>query len=205
MFDYRRFYAMGETFVRGAFRVHQLGGDLYELFAIEAGELEPSDALRFHHDQGSRLKDVIGTTSATVLYSDRLIGVLDSGGFTGWRTYAVEVYDEVGSAVPGYQGLVVTGRSGPIVRSLSRAMVVPPPVPAGKAMPHWIGLRFVPETWDGSDVFRPAGTLWTLVTQEVRDSLVAARLTGLNLRRVTEIEMALDEEEREEYERQQQQ
>jgi hypothetical protein len=154
-FDYTRFYALGESFVRGTFRVHALdeipGGQPY---ALTRGEVEPEEPVRFHHDQGSRIEDYIGTTWAVLhLVSDRFISVLK--GFSGWRTYAVEIYDQHGEFVPGYHGLAVIGRCGPIDDELSPVMVLPPPVPEGEAMLHRIGVRFWPETWDGSDVFCP--------------------------------------------------
>jgi hypothetical protein len=187
--DYTRFYALGESFGRGAFRVDALGelpgGDPY---ALTRGEVEPEAPLRFRHDQGSRVEDYIGTTWAVLhLVSDRFLGVLQ--GFSGWRTYPVEIYDRHGEPVPGYHGLAASGRCGPIEDELSPVEVLPPPVPEGEAMPHRIGIRFRPETWDGNDVFCPDdGSAWTLMTQEVRDALVAAKITGIDLDRITEIE-----------------
>lgn len=83
----------------------------------------------------------------------------------------------------------MTGRCGPIDDELSPVMVLPPPVPQGEAMPHRIGIRFWPETWDGSDVFSPEGSGWVLVTRDVRDALTDAKITGIELRRITEIEL----------------
>jgi hypothetical protein len=204
VFDYRRFWSVDETLTRGAFRVHMLGGYDDQLLAAEKGELEPIQPLRFHHDQGSRLKDVIGTTSATLLFSDRFVTVLADGGFSGWRTYPVEVFDAHGDIVPGYHGLVVTGGSGPLVDSLSPVMEAPPVVQGGKVPLLRIGIRFHSESWDGSDVFRPSGTTYTLVTQEVRDALVAAKVTNLDLKRITEIETLVYGAELDEYERRRQ-
>jgi hypothetical protein len=186
-FDYTGFYALGESFARGAFRVHALG-EIPDPYALTRAEIEPESPLRFHHDQGSRLKDYIGTTWAVLhIVSERFVGALE--GFSGWRTYPVEIYGERGELIPNYHGLAVSGRCGPIDEDLSPVMVVPPPVPEGEAMPHRIGLRFWPETWDGSDLFCPDdGSAWTLFTQEVRDALVAAKVTGVDLDRITEIE-----------------
>ena len=195
---------MDEALKRGAFRVHQLGRRFDQAPRIERGDVTPTEPLRFHHDQGGRLTDVIGTTSATVLYSDRIVGALGTGGFTGWDTYPVEVYDEHGDLVRGYHGLVVTGRSGPLVDSLSPVMERAPFVPDGPIPLVRVGIRFLPETWDGSDVFRPLGTGFTLVTQEVRDALAAVKPTNLELTRITEIENLVFGDELEEYERKQQ-
>jgi hypothetical protein len=186
-FDYRRFYALGEAFVRGAIRVHALG-DIPDPFMLTRGDVEPRDPLRFHHDAGTSLKDYVGTTDAVLhLVSDRVVEAL--AGFTGWRTYPVEIYSERGDLVPGYHGLAATGRCGPIDDELSPVMVVPAPVPEGESLPHRIGLRFWPETWDGSDVFAPQdGSAWTLMTERARDALVAAKVTNVQFERITEIE-----------------
>jgi len=188
-FDYRRFYALGERFARGTFRVHALG-DLPggDPLALTRAEVEPEEPVRFHHNEGSRIKDHIGTTWATLhLVSDRFISVLDA--FSGWRMYPVDVYAKDGDLIRGYHGLAVTGRSGEIDDDLSPVMVLPPHTPGGEAMPHRIGVRFWPETWDGSDVFSPEGTGFVLVTQEVRDALTAATITGIELHRITEVEL----------------
>src|SRR5205814_6985733 len=67
VFDYRRFFALGEHFARGTFRAHALGeipgGDPY---ALTRRALEPEALVRFHHDEGSRIKDHIGTTWAVL-------------------------------------------------------------------------------------------------------------------------------------------
>lgn len=109
-------------------------------------------------------------------------------GFSGWQTYPVEIFDQDGEQVPRYHGLAATGRCGPI-DDLSPVMVLPPRFPGAEAMPNRIGLRFWPDTWDGSDVFCPDdGSALTLLTQEVCDALVAAKITGIDLDRITEIE-----------------
>jgi hypothetical protein len=184
--DYTRFYAVSEDFIRGAFRVHALG-DIGDPFALTLGEVQPTTPLRFHHDEGTKLKDFVGTTCLLNIVSDRFVDALAP--FSGWTTYEVEIYDKTGDLVPGYHGLAITGRSGPIDDDLSPVMVLPPPVPEGKAMPHRIGIRFWPDTWDGSDVFAPEESTWMLVTQPVRDALAAAKLTNVELKRITEIEM----------------
>jgi hypothetical protein len=191
--DYRRFFALSEAFVRGALRVHPLGDVAY--LELTRGEIAPTEPVRFHHDQGTRPMDYVGTTlGGPPLVSERLVALLGEHGFTGWRTFGVEIYDEHGVRVPGYHGLSATGRSGPFDDSLSPVMTVAPPVPTGEALPHRIGKRFWPETWDGSDVFSPEGAMWVVVTQAVRDVVVAAKLKNISLERLTEIEMlALDE------------
>jgi hypothetical protein len=122
--DYRRFFALEEAHTRGAFRVHALG-EVPDPQALTRGELVPKHPIHFHHDQGGRLYDYIGTTWAVLdLVSDRVISVLRDNEFTGWSTYPIEVYDRDGHSIAGYHGLAATGRSGPI--DVSLVMDVPP-------------------------------------------------------------------------------
>jgi Immunity protein family (Imm11) len=195
--DYRRFFALGEAFTRLAFRVHALG-DIPDPYALTRAEVVPDHPIRFHYDQGTRLYDYIGTTWAVLdLVSERMIAVLRDHDFTGWATYPIEMYDATGDLVPGYHGLAVSGRCGPIDESMSPVMEVPPPVPGGATLPHRIGLRFWQETWDGSDIFSPEGTAWVLVAQTVRDALIKAKVRNISLTRITEIEqLVIDESER---------
>ena len=65
-------------------------------------------------------------------------------------------------------------------------MTLPSPVPQGEAMPHRIGLRFSPETWDGSDVFSPEGTTFVFINGSVRNTLVKTRIGNIRLQRLTE-------------------
>ena len=60
---------------------------------------------------GRKLVDFINTGWGDVPgpVSDRVIGLLRDGGFTGWDTYPVEVFLKDGSRLPGYRGLMVTG------------------------------------------------------------------------------------------------
>ena len=62
------------------------------------------------------------------------------------------------------------------------------PVPRGEALPHRIGIRFWPETWDGSDVFVPEASGFVFVTERVRDALTRAKAKNVEFKRITEVE-----------------
>jgi hypothetical protein len=186
-FDYGRFFSLGEAFTPNAVRVRSVAV-IPDPFALTRAEASPEEPIRFVHDEGRYFNDLVGTTYAVIdLLSDQAIRVLREGAFTGWTTYPVEIRDARGDLITGYRGLAVTGRCGAIQDSLSPIEVLPPPVPTGKALPHRIGLLFDPETWDRSDVFTPNGTGFVVVAQAVRDAIVAAKLTNLDLRPLTEI------------------
>jgi hypothetical protein len=187
-FDYRRFYVLDEAFRRGALRVHALR-DIPDPLALTRGEVA-AQPVRFHHDAGTRAYDLVGTTwGGILLVSDRVISALEEHHFTGWRAYTVALFDSRGAAIDGYSGLAVTGRCGPVEDGLSPLMPVPPRGPGGSVVMARIGLRFVPDTWDGSDLFVPDETGLVFVTQAVRDALCAIKVTNMNFTRITEVEM----------------
>jgi hypothetical protein len=96
----------------------------------------------------------------------------------------VEVLDHESTPIPGYYGFLVRGRCGPI--DDSKRVEVPTICPGG-IFPHWIGLYFDPDTWDGSDIFLPGiyGAM-IIVTEDVKLALERARIKNLAFIRLTE-------------------
>lgn len=195
-FDYSHLFVLGEGFTRGAIRVNAVN-EISDAAALTRAEAVPDRPLRFAWDEGSRLYDYVGTTWAVLaIVSDRVVRVLRDGGFTGWSTYPVDVRYKDGTALHGYHGLAATGRCGPIEDDLSPIEVLPPPVPGGEAMPHHMGLRFRPETWDRSEVFCPAGSAFIFVVARVRDALVKAKVTNLTLESLAAVNrLVLDDDD----------
>ncbi len=116
------------------------------------GEAEADPPLRLVHKMGGKPADVMWSTFISfVVISERVVELLRAHGFTGWKTYAVEIYDRKGQHLPGYFGLGVTGRVGR--RDPWRSPVVdkPPIVPGGKPYQVRKGLFFQDDFWDGSD------------------------------------------------------
>ena len=186
-FDYRRLYHLSEGFTRGAIRVHAVD-EIPDPDGLTRADVVPQKPVRFRWDEGTRLYDFIGTTWATLKFiSDRFVEVLREGAFTGWSTYSIELRYKDGVPIHGYHGLSVTGRSGPIEDELSPIEILPPPVPEGEAMPHYMGLRFRPETWDGCDVFSPEGSTFVFVTEAIRDALVEASVSNVSLERLSDV------------------
>jgi hypothetical protein len=91
-----------------------------------------------------------------------------------------------GSELPGYHGLAVTGRCGPIDDSLSDEVVLPPPVPRGRARRALRGICFDSATWDGSDVFTPEGYTASFVVERVKTAVEAAGITNVEFARLSE-------------------
>ena len=126
------------------------------------------------------------TFVAILLISERFLDTLLEVRATGWGTYPVRPYDRAGLELPGYHGLAVTGRAGPIDRSRSRIELLPPPVPEEQAMYAEIGMYFDPGTWDGSDIFMPEGTLAVCVVERVKQALEERKLTNIEFTPLSE-------------------
>jgi hypothetical protein len=188
---YGRFFVLQEGFLRGALRVAP-AGKVREPRALTRGERTARKPIRFKADEGSRPLDLVGATwSVLTIVSRRVVAVLESERFAGWATYPVEL-DGVGVDVDAYHGLAVHGRCGDIDNSLTPKKMLPPPVPEGEAVPGRRGLLFEHGSWDGSDLFCPSEGTAILVTRDVRDALIAAKVQNLHFERVTDVERIWD-------------
>jgi len=119
--------------------------------------------------------DVIWTTLAIpVLVSEKIVGLLREKEITGWDARPIDLFDGAKRLLAGYYLLEVRGRCGPIEDS--RSAISQKNYPRG-SFPVWRGLYFDPNSWDGSDVFTPAGNVaWIFLTQQVKRVFEGARL-----------------------------
>lgn len=191
--NFDSFYVLQSEHKRGALIVAASTDMLppAKISQLLRGETILSSPLQFHHHMGSRPTDILDTGHVIPLISDRVFNILQDDGFSGWSTYPVEVFGKGGARLPGYHGLMVTGRCGPIDQSRSRIIVKPPPVPTGRHYQVRLGLYFDPASYDGSDLFLPEGTAFILVTERVKKALENAKCSNAALERITEIERSL--------------
>ncbi len=172
---------------RTALHVELLDYQKYDTCALTFGEYVPNEALvhrRLRGGSGSRPYDIVTTSSIGYLVSERVVDVLK--GHSGWSLYPVRVLDKQESEIPGYHGLAVTGRCGPIDfhkgRDLWRGR------PGSAAIKRWTRnyLYFDPASWDGSDMFCQAGSANFMVVSRLAQALKKAKITNLNLWRLSE-------------------
>jgi hypothetical protein len=192
--DCSEIFRLGPNFGRGG----SLSLDPVErppFLALHLGEVKPVEPVRFRVPQKRMLGDIAGVGHVRPnVVSPKVIAVLTDGGFTGWSTFPIEVEGPMRDQFTGYAGLSITGRSGPIDDSLSVRVILPPPVPYGRASPALKGQCPQPGSWDGSDLFVPEDTSFTCVTTAVRDALVTARVVGIALERMSEMTMPILDE-----------
>ena len=166
--------------------------DYEDLIGLVRGERRPPQPLPVHLDRDAPSGDVIWLENvAGALVSERVVGLFHQRGLRGWTTYPVTVIDLSGAARPGYHGLAVTGRCGPLDWSHSRPLAEEPDSPYAL----YRGYAFDPDSWDGSDFF-----LWELMpgfyhfadfpfaTEAVRAALEDGGIANVWSRRLTEIE-----------------
>jgi hypothetical protein len=83
--------------------------------------------------------------------SQPLVEILQQNKITGWATIPATVLTKSGShTIDNYFALTVTGRADSI--DYLQTDIVFKQFPGGR-FPHFKGLYFVPESWDGSDIF----------------------------------------------------
>ena len=121
--------------------------------------------------------DVVWTTlGLPVLLNSRAIGVLRRAGLSGWSVQQCKLHDKQGTTLT-FGFLQVIGRCGPIQDE--RSAVLDRIYPGG-VFPVRRGLYFEAGTWDGSDVFMPAGDVgWILVTARVKEAFETAGISNV--------------------------
>jgi hypothetical protein len=131
--------------------------------------------------------DVIWTGYvAGMLLSDKAFRVLKDCGAGGWKTYGVDLRGSSEEAIPGYAGLVIVGRCGPIedARSQRVERIFP-----GGVFPVWKGVYFDQASWDGSYLFMPRdGTGWIFCTENVKRALEKEEIGNIAFRPQEEVE-----------------
>jgi len=160
-----------------------------EAFALTRAELHLDRPVTVAWAMGrAKPVEVIRTTyAAPVLVADSVVQLLRTHGFTGWSLYEVSVRDKQGQVHPGYSGLAFTGRCGGIDKTQS--IQVSRIRPAG-IFPVWKGLFFDPASWDGSDLFMPAGLVgWKFVVEEVKQAFEQARIRNVEFTPLDQIEV----------------
>jgi hypothetical protein len=163
-------------------------------------ELDPDEALALFLGQTKRTSPIRGcwamgaakptdfvwaTLATPAIVSERVVGILREGNFTGWEVVPVELRDKAGDLMPTYYYLCVRGRSGPIDdhRSVKMDAIYP-----GGVFPAWVGLFFDEGTWDGSDFFVPEGTTFIVVVERLKRALEKAKVRNVRFKPLDQVQ-----------------
>jgi hypothetical protein len=155
-------------------------------YDISDNEEQPMPVPCFRPSRGKKWLDCLLGGTVTLI-SDRFRTVLIDNHFTGWKTFDIKLLDRKGNSVGGYYWLKVIGKCGPLDKS--RSIVEKRKNNRGDGETEVrIGDYFAENTWDGSDIFRPAKTGCTYVTERVKRAIEYSKITNVQLKRITEIE-----------------
>jgi hypothetical protein len=141
----------------------------------------------FEVERGSRVYDCMyDTLGSFTVVSDRLLSTITGARLAGWESFPIRAMDRRGRAVEHVHALYVSSLSGKLDSDKTRVVVRPPPVPDGRMSYVEVGAYFDPQTWDGSDFFRPRGTSLTCCTERAKQVLEEAKLTRILFNPLTE-------------------
>jgi hypothetical protein len=186
------FFQLDDPFSR-SFR-GQFGATVDDGAAFARAEARPDDPVPVEWLMGRPTpSDVVWTTSVyPFVVSRRVIDLLERGRFTGWDSYPVDLVDKHRHPVPGYAGLMITGRCDPV--DLSRSELVVREYPGGW-FPKFRGQFFASESWDGSDLFmeradeRGATSHTMHASARLVDVLRRARIRNLRIEDLARLEI----------------
>ncbi len=147
----------------------------YELLRGERSPARPLEAV-WAMGRATPGEIALGRSIGWYYLSPNTQQLLRDHGVTGWTTYPMNLYRKDGALCPGYAGLSVIGRCGPVQEDRS---VRVPDQNRRPGTPDLVGIYFDESTWDGSDLFCPAGTNALLfATAKVKDLFESCKLSG---------------------------
>ncbi len=146
--------------------------------------------VNFKKESGNKLKDVLGTGTATLfLISNQMKNILIENQLSGWEVFPVRLFDKNGDQILGYDGFSITGRCGPIDYRKS-AIIHKRILEGGPLWKYYKGLYVGLEEWDGSDFFLPQDYFGTIITKKAAEILKKNKISNIVLRNLADIEVA---------------
>jgi hypothetical protein len=183
------FYRISDPFVPRYIRA-TVSPSIEDDWRLLCGEIRP-ELMHFRQRfAGSQAGDFIWTTSVSpVAVHERVLQAFEAAGITGWATYPVEVYTVKDDRLPGYHGLAITGRCGPLDRSMSTPV---DPVVSQFGFQRWRGLHWLAETWDGSDLFLPEQASFKICTARVAQLLKRMKARNIRLEPTSDVAQTIN-------------
>lgn len=139
---------------------------------------------------GSRgeLGDVVWVATNPIV-RNRVFDALSNEGITGWQSYPVDLRASSGRMIPGYQGLAISGRCASIsIDKDHHAELVYEDNPRGR-FPHYRGLSFTKDSWDGTDIFVGADgrTDWIVMSERLSRLVKALKVTHVETTAISDV------------------
>jgi hypothetical protein len=186
-----KFYKFGSKLTTSAVQVTSvnLGNDDYQRLIL--GRLQGiKTPMQWEQKYGHEFQDILDTGYAGLyLVSDKLKEVLIENSITGWIVFDVEIFDNNGESVRGYNGFSITGRSGPIDYHAGKA-IQKQFTPNGPLITIHRGYGLDLSNWDGSDFFIPVGQYGTYATSKVFELIKSNKLSNIKFQDIAEMEIS---------------
>lgn len=143
----------------------------YDDQALKSGRWTPPGAFPLKVSKGKKWYDLVPIQDPfNFAISRRFLDVLKKTGLTGWKTYPIAIEGQT----QDYHGFLISGKAGPLKRP--------------KAAGFLTGYEFEIDSWDGSDLFTPAGTFSLFCTENARQVLLESKLTNIELENIRDAE-----------------
>lgn len=165
-------------------------GDYDVMMRALHGEAVPGSPIRIAHHIGRVLQDLVWV-SMNILVHQRILDILTDAQLTGWSTYPVELTGRQGESIPGYHGLIVTGRCAGLLNDRAHSELVYQELPGGR-FPRYRGLHV--EGWDGSDFFVTPGQGHMVLSEKAAAVLRQSDATNVELQPASEFEHWADDQ-----------
>ena len=163
------------------------GDDYSRMEQAHRGRELSTEPIQVFAGMGRDPRDFIWVSLVPLIHQ-RVVDALTAAGCTGWSIYPVTMHGRKGVLLPGYHGLVITGRCASITFDRDPAKLVYRRSPNGWRAEHK-GLLVDAPTWDGSDIFCAADgkSGWRVVTPRLRNLFRESRITNVSFTPVHEV------------------
>lgn len=144
-----------------------------DFYVVSSGIVNYVDhVVKTKKNMGKHLYDVLAFNDGmNKVISDKLLTLLREHSVIGFKTYPVEIK----GVKEKYHGFQVIGRSGKYIQ---------PEKKQDSEDYSFIGVKFDPEMWDGSDVFFPEGTAALTITPRVKEILESSDITNIEIKHI---------------------
>lgn len=178
------FYILEEKATRGAVNLYPR--DKIDYNQIFKNQIIPDFKLSYFVSSGKKFYDFLPTsTGYGLLISNRIVELFLEHNFNGWFAIPTEILKHEDYS---YSFLSICGKSGPL--DLNKFELIEKPLIPGMKKPLVVkkGMSFDINTWDGSSIFSPEGTLHTIITEEVKNVLEARKATNVSMYKLIDYE-----------------